>query len=200
VKAIHPQPGYRIVNDLFTRNDIMSRIVSPRTFLAALLTCVATAVFPTAGQAAAGEPVSLGAYGDWQAFTYDSSGNPVCYIFSKPTASDASRRVKRDEIHFMVSHWPGRQVFGEVSTIIGYPFKEDSVAELKVGDRDYTLPTSGDSAWVQQPAAESEIIASLKNGSALRVRGTSVRGTETTDTYSLNGFTAALSRIDQACK
>jgi Invasion associated locus B (IalB) protein len=39
----------------------------------------------------------------------------------------------------------------------------------------------------------------LKAGKQMIVRGTSSRGTETTDTYSLSGFTAALAAIDKAC-
>ena len=39
----------------------------------------------------------------------------------------------------------------------------------------------------------------MKAGKQLIVRGTSSRGTATTDTYSLAGFSAALAAIDKAC-
>ena len=39
----------------------------------------------------------------------------------------------------------------------------------------------------------------MKSGKQLIVRGTSSRGTATTDTYSLAGFTAALAASDKAC-
>jgi hypothetical protein len=37
-------------------------------------------------------------------------------------------------------------------------------------------------------------------GAAMVVVGTSERGTKTTDTYSLKGFTAAYGAISKACK
>ena len=43
------------------------------------------------------------------------------------------------------------------------------------------------------------LVDALKAGSQLTVRGTSQRGTDTTDTYSLSGVTAAMAEIDKAC-
>lgn len=40
----------------------------------------------------------------------------------------------------------------------------------------------------------------MKAGRTMIVRGTSTRGTATTDTYSLTGFTAGMKAIDEACK
>jgi len=40
----------------------------------------------------------------------------------------------------------------------------------------------------------------MKGGNRMVVYGTSSRGTKTTDTYSLSGFTAMKKRIDKACK
>ena len=39
----------------------------------------------------------------------------------------------------------------------------------------------------------------MKKGSNLVVKGTSQRGTETTDSYSLTGITAGMAAIDKAC-
>jgi hypothetical protein len=149
---------------------------------------------------AATEPTPLGAFADWQAFTYRTAKAPVCYIIAKPSGSESSRNSKRDDVYFMVTHWPGRKVFGEVSTIIGYPFKEGSQAKLQVGDETYELPTDGDSAWVKLPRDEAQVIAALKDGRTLKIKGTSERGTQTVDTYSLSGFSAAFDRINEACK
>jgi hypothetical protein len=40
----------------------------------------------------------------------------------------------------------------------------------------------------------------MKNGKKLSVTGTSWKGTETTDHYSLSGISAAMDKIDSACK
>ncbi|MGB1026239.1 MAG: invasion associated locus B family protein, partial [Rhodospirillaceae bacterium] len=39
----------------------------------------------------------------------------------------------------------------------------------------------------------------MKRGRDMIVKGTSSRGTVTTDTYSLSGVTAAMNAIDKAC-
>jgi invasion protein IalB len=91
-------------------------------------------------------------------------------------------------------------VKGEVSTIIGYAFKKESTVELKVDDSAFTLFTNADGAWADTPATEKQIVTALKNGRALTVKGTSWRNTQTLDTYSLDGVSAALAKIDDACK
>jgi hypothetical protein len=172
----------------------MRKILLPFVLLLAPVTVALTSAW------AAPEPTSLGAFVDWEAYSYSTAKAPVCYIIAKPTSSQSSRNSKRDQVYFMVTHWPGRKVFGEVSTIIGYPFKEGSEAKLQVGEESYELPTNGDSAWVKMPRDEAQIIAALKDGRSLKVKGISWKGTETTDTYSLAGFSAAYERINEACK
>ena len=44
------------------------------------------------------------------------------------------------------------------------------------------------------------MIRAMKRGSKMTVVGTSSRGTKTTDTYSLSGFTKAKGVIDKNCK
>ncbi len=150
--------------------------------------------------ARAEDPVSLGTFDDWESFTYQSSGAPVCYIYSVPKSSDAAKKVKRDPIYFLVTHFAGRKIFGQVSTIIGYPFKESSTVTVKVDDASFELYTNGDAAWAAAPETEAAIVKAMKNGSSLTVTGTSWKGTETTDTYSLVGLSKAMDKIDSACK
>ena len=47
---------------------------------------------------------------------------------------------------------------------------------------------------------EKKIVTAMKQGQKFTVRGTSWKGTETTDIYSLNGFSAAMDKIDSSCK
>jgi Invasion associated locus B (IalB) protein len=108
--------------------------------------------------------------------------------------------VKRDPIFFIITHMPGRKVNGEVSTIIGYPFKEETTVQVKVDNANFELFTNGDGAWADTTAKEKKIVAAMKNGKTLSVAGTSWKGTETTDFYSLNGLSAAMDKIDSACK
>ena len=150
--------------------------------------------------ARADDPVSLGTFEDWESFTYQSGGAPVCYIYSVPKKSDAVKKVKRDPIYFLVSHFPGRKIKGQISTFIGYPFKESSAVTLKVDETAFELYPNGDVAWAATPETEAAIVKAMKVGKALTVTGTSWKGTETTDTYSLVGIGKAMDKIDRACK
>jgi hypothetical protein len=154
----------------------------------------------TVPAALAVEPTSIGAFKDWEAFTYRAKDTRVCYVFSTPKKSEAARKVKRDPIFLMVTHMPGRKVKNQVSTIIGYPFKEASKVKLKVDAKEFELYTEGDMAWAGMPDADEAILTAMKKGSSLTVVGTSSRGTVTTDTYSLEGIAPAMDKIDGTCK
>jgi hypothetical protein len=165
-----------------------------RTSAVALITFMATA-----GLARAEDPQLLGQFDDWAAYTYKTPETKVCYVSSRPKDSEP-KNVKRDPAFFLVTHMPGRKVRGEVSTIIGYPFKKDSNAELTIDAVDFMLFTNADGAWADTAATEKQIVAAMKAGKTLKVKGTSWRGTETEDTYSLVGITAAIAAIDKACE
>jgi invasion protein IalB len=152
-----------------------------------------------ASAAKADDPALLGQFDDWAAYTYKATDTKVCYVSSRPKDS-APKNVKRDPAFFLVTNMPGRKVKGEVSTIIGYPFKKESNAELLIDDSKFTLFTNADGAWADAPATEKKIVAAMKAGKSLIVKGTSWRGTKTTDTYSLIGISAAMDAIDTACK
>jgi Invasion associated locus B (IalB) protein len=166
-----------------------------------LAAAAAAALMIVASPAArADDPVSLGTFDDWESFTYQASGAPVCYIYSVPKKSESAKKVKRDPIYFLVTHFPGRKIHNQVSTIIGYLFKESSTVSVKVDENSFELYTNGDAAWAAAPETEAAIVKALKTGKSLTVTGTSWKGTETTDTYSLLGVANAMDKIDSACK
>ena len=146
------------------------------------------------------EPKQIGAFEDWTAYAYDAADSKVCYVSSTPKTTDP-KGVKRDPAFFLVTNMPGRKppVKGEVSTIIGYPFKEGEAVKLTIDDQAYEMFSKGDTAWVDT-GSDKKIVAAMKAGKSLKVAGTSWRGTQTVDTYSLNGISAALAAIDKACK
>lgn len=149
---------------------------------------------------AEGEPKQIGAFDDWLAYSYDAADSKVCYVSSTPKSSEP-KNAKRDPAFFLVTHMPGRKppVRGEVSTIIGYPFKEGQAVKLTIDDESYDMFSKGDTAWVDT-GTDKKIVAAMKAGKTLKVEGTSWRGTETVDNYSLTGISAALAAIDKACK
>jgi len=156
-------------------------------------------VFATLGtvSAQAEDPKELDTFKDWQAYTYRAPDSKVCFAFSAPKKSEASKKAKRDEIRFIVTNHPGKKVRGQISTIIGYPFKEGSEVKLEIDDKSFTLYPVGDTAWAGDE--DAAIVEAMKAGTSLKVTGISWKGTETIDSYSLSGISAAIDEIDKAC-
>lgn len=164
------------------------------------LILAAAALLALGGTARADDPVSMGTFEDWESFTYQDQGKPVCYVYSTPKKTESAKKVKRDPVYFLVTNYTGRKVKGQVSTIIGYPFKESSLVTIKIDTASFELYTNGDAAWAASVDVDAAIVKAMKSGKSISVTGTSWKGTETTDTYSLAGISKALDKIDTACK
>lgn len=173
-------------------------ILSIRSVRLGLL--AAALALPAPAWAQQAKPAELGNFGAWRAYTYKAADTQVCYVVAEPASSKATRKVKRDPVFFIVTNMPGRKISGEVSTIIGYPFKEQSTVDIQVDKVAFKLFTKGDGAWAESSEMEKKIVAAMKNGKDLTVKGTSWKGTQTTDRYSLNGISAAMDKINAACK
>ncbi len=142
---------------------------------------------------------NLGTFNAWTAWQGTDSAGPICYISSQPADSEP-KNVNRDPIHFLIIHRKGLGTKNEVQTLIGYPFNSSSPnATATVDGKQYPMVVEGAAAWLASTGDESGFVAALKAGTTLVVRGTSQRGTNTTDTYSLRGVTAAMTEIDKAC-
>lgn len=144
------------------------------------------------------------AKGDWSVFTADADGK-VCWIVTQPKSTKARRggkpvQVNRGDIYLMVSVRPNQGVKQEVSVVSGYPFSPGSKVSAKIGSAVYTMFTSGENGWLDSPDVDAKMVASMKAGSTAVVTGTSSRGTKTTDTFSLSGFTYAVKKAQELCK
>ena len=121
----------------------------------------------------------------------------MCYIVSQPKSSKPEG-ARRDPVFFLVTHRPADKVRNEVNTIIGYTFRKDSQATIVIDGAEFTLFTKGDGAW--SDAKDAAIVAAMRKGRQMQVKGASQRGTNTVDTYSLSGVAAAMDKIDGLCK
>ncbi|MDP9137310.1 MAG: invasion associated locus B family protein [Pseudomonadota bacterium] len=153
-----------------------------------------------ASGAVAEEMEKLGAFNAWEAYAYTSPNQgKVCYAMARPKTSEPEG-VNRDDIFFIITNRPKQGQRNEVSTVVGYSFKKESRAQLIVGAKTYELFAVGDTAWSRDKEHDKEIIGSLKKGADMSLKGQSWRGTATTDHYSLEGVSAAVDKIDEACK
>jgi len=141
---------------------------------------------------------------DWSVFVEE---NPKeCWSVSKPKESvntrggEVAEGVKRGEILFFVSYRPGADVAGEVAFTGGYPFKKESTVSITIGSDTFQLFTDGEWAWARSAEDDAQIIAAMKKGADAKLTGVSTRGTQTEDTFSLLGFTAAVEDAETRCK
>lgn len=144
--------------------------------------------------AAQGAPTLLQQYNAWEAYRYENNGTIVCYILSKPQTLAPTNRNHGD-VFFFVSNRPQENVENEASVLVGYPFDEGSTVTVDVDGQDFTLFTKDDGAWVESKADERQLVAAMRAGRTMTVRGRSSRGTDTTYTFSLSGVTAGTNRI-----
>jgi hypothetical protein len=157
------------------------------------------AIMALAPAAQAQQATELGTFNAWTAWQATDASGVICYVSATPTSSEPSG-ANRDPIHFMIIHRKGMGTKNEVQTIIGYPFNAtDAKASASVDGKSYPMVTEGSAGWLASTGDEGGFVQAFKAGSNLVVRGTSQRGTNTVDTYSLSGATAAMNAIDTAC-
>jgi invasion protein IalB len=147
----------------------------------------------------AGEPRLLGSYGDWAAYVFMEEGNKVCYMASKPTNAEGDY-TKRGEVYALLTHRPAEGTKNVFSYITGYDYKPGSDATIQIDDQKYVLFTQDDTAWAPDASTDEKLAEAIQKGSKMEVRGTSSRGTQTMDNFSLKGSSKAYERISDECR
>ncbi|MCU0827212.1 MAG: invasion associated locus B family protein [Tabrizicola sp.] len=138
---------------------------------------------------------------DWNVFTEE---NPKeCWGVSKPTESVNSRdgqpvSVRRGDILLFVTFRPGKP--GEISFTGGYPFAGGSTVDVTIDGQPYQLFTDGEWAWPGSAEDDAALLAAMKAGTTATLTARSGRGTQTVDTFSLRGFTAAMEDAEKRCQ
>jgi invasion protein IalB len=143
---------------------------------------------------------NLGTFSQWTVWRSSQDGGMICYISSTPQTSQPDN-VRRGPIHFIILTRKALGTKNEIQSLLGYPLANEPLPTAAVDGRSYDmLPDGGEVAWLASTADEAGFVAALKAGSQLVVKGRSLRGTNTTDTYSLTGVTAAMTELDKACR
>lgn len=168
-----------------------------KKFLSILCFCLISA---SAAQAATIKPKLLGEYDDWIAYYYQEAGGMTCYMASTPK-KDEGKYTKRGDIYTVITHRPSDKSFDVININAGYTYKPESRVIVKIGEQSFDkLFTSGDKAWATSDKTDKDIVDAMKRGSRMIVHGTSSKGAETKDTYSLAGFSQAYKAISNKCK
>ncbi|PTN10878.1 invasion associated locus B family protein [Nitrosomonas aestuarii] len=146
----------------------------------------------------ASEPELLGQHGDWTAYKFMENNGKVCYMVSQPT-KDLGDYTKRGDIFALITHRPAEGSKNVFSYIAGYTYKAGSEVAVSVNNQNFTLFTQDDSAWAPDQGTDNKLADAIKRGNTLVVKGTSSRGTLTTDTFGLKGSSAAYKAISEEC-
>ena len=141
----------------------------------------------------------LGTYDDWTAYVYHDPNGKICYITTTPTKSQG-KYTKRGDIFLYVTHNSGAAKYDVVDAVTGYTYKKGSKPTIQIDkNKAITLVPVSDTAWAKDAATDTKLVAQMKKGSTAVLKGTSTRGTLTTDTFSLKGFSKAYQSIQKAC-
>jgi hypothetical protein len=136
---------------------------------------------------------------DWSVYSYSGPAGRVCYAATQPTQT-LPTGVNRDPIFFLLSIWPEREIIEEANIIMGYPLEVNSTVTVTIDNNQvFNFFVRDDAAWIRDLEQEQALVVAIRRGITMVVRGRSQRGTDTTDTYSLRGATAALQRAGTEC-
>lgn len=183
-------------HEMLTTAQVTGHVQTARGALIAATAFLSVALAAPAGQAQEAEHIQT--HRDWHAWQYQEDGNNVCFVVSKPIREEGEY-TRRGDVFVHVTHRPGEQSESVVSFITGYTYEPGSDVRVDIGGQEFVLFTDDDMAWTHDAEQDGDLVGAMKAGAEMVVSGVSNRGTRTTDTYSLMGFTAAMGDIDDAC-
>ena len=141
---------------------------------------------------------SVGKFNDWESFVLLKENNKVCFAQSIPIVR-APKKLKREPSRLFVSFRPAENIKNEISVTNGYEFKFKSSVTAKSGKKLYDLFSKGRFAWVVDNEDEAKLISTMKKASRLMITGKTDKGDQTTDHYSMMGFTKAYNTAKKSC-
>jgi len=141
---------------------------------------------------------SVGKFKDWESFVLSKDGNKTCFAQSVPVVR-APKKLKRDPSRLFISFRPTENIKNEISVTNGYEFKLKTPVTAKSGKKSYDLFSKGRFAWVVDMEDEAKLIVTMKKASRLMIIGNTDKGDQTTDHYSMMGFTKAYNTAKKSC-
>ena len=145
----------------------------------------------------ASTPRSTGKYKNWQSFTAETDGGKICFAQTLPTKR-APAAVKRGKSKLFVTFRPGENIKDEVSITSGHDYKSSTVSASS-GKRKYSFFSQKNFAWLLDDQEEKNFIKLMKRATDLIVKARTTKGAETTDHYSMMGFTKAYNTAKKTC-
>lgn len=146
-----------------------------------------------------GKPALVASFGDWGAYVASAGKAKTCYALAEPKDRQPSG-LKRDKAYIFVSTRTGEGVSNELSVIMGFDVKGDSTPRAEIGPTGFDMVAQKDKLWVRNAAEEGHMLDAMRKGQRLSIKAQSLRGSTTTDNYSLSGLGQALDRVRKECQ
>ena len=145
----------------------------------------------------ANTPRSTGKYKNWESFTAETEKGKICFAQTEPTKK-APSSIKRGKSKLFVTFRPSENIKDEISITSGHAYKASTVT-AKSGKRSYSFFSKENFAWILDDQEEKKFIQLMKKATNVIVKARTVKGAETTDHYSMMGFTKAYNTAKKNC-
>ncbi len=148
-------------------------------------------------QASANTPRSTGKYKNWESFSMETDKGKICFAQTVPTKR-APSSIKREQSRLFVTFRPLESIKNEISITSGHPYKSSSVT-AKSGKNKFSFFSQNNFAWLLDRKEEETFVKLMKRATNLIVKARTTKGAETTDHYSMMGFTKAYNTAKKTC-
>ncbi len=145
----------------------------------------------------ANTPRSTGKYKNWESFVVETDKGKICFAQTVPTKR-APEAIKRERSKLFVTFRPSEKIRDEVSLTSGHDYKSSSVTASS-GKKRYSFFSQKNFAWLLDDQEEKNFIKLMKRATNLIVKARMTNGAETTDHYSMMGFTKAYNTAKKTC-
>ena len=140
---------------------------------------------------------STGKYKNWESFVAETDKGKICFAQTVPTKR-APAAVKRNKSKLFVTFRPAEEIKDEVSLTSGHDYKTSSVTASS-GKRRYSFFSQKNFAWLLDDQEQKKFIQLMKKATDIIVKARTTKGAETTDHYSMMGFTKAYNTAKKTC-
>ena len=145
----------------------------------------------------ASSPRSTGKYKNWESFTAETDKGKICFAQTSPTKR-APSSIQRGKSKLFVTFRPLENIKDEVSLTSGHDFKTSTVTAAS-GKKRYSFFSQKQFAWLLDDQEEKNFIKLMKRATNLIIKARTTQGAETTDHYSMMGFTKAYNTAKKTC-
>ena len=164
--------------------------------LAASLIASAAMVRPAAFAA---EPQAVASFKDWSVFVREVDGDRICFAATEAKVKQPVQ-VNHGDVFFLVATWKSGAATSQPSFMAGYNLKDTPAPTVRIGAQRFVMYASENEGFIESSKDEQALIAAMRTGADMRISAVSGRGTATNYTISLQGITAALDKVRDACK